>query len=118
MHHDLTMEGWANLRKQRKDLANWLNIRHSEVLSIGGQKPLEMALAQDVLRLVWIRAQNIKWAMPNLNCSVGFTNYDPKAKRDTATPYLKIDKDGLFSVGTDWAWWSGSRGAKRSGISK
>lgn len=100
---DLTDEGWRALSKKRDALERELNINHFEIVRVEHPMPLDLELAADLMRLFWMAASH-GGEYTHCNYAVGFANKDPKAPRGQATPYLKMDQDGVFSIGVNGKW--------------
>lgn len=101
---DLTDEGWQDLSKRQDQLQRSLNIVHTQVTEVRRKMPLDLALAEDLLQLVWRINGNPGKRLFSANYTAGFLNSDPARRYGEKSPYLKIDQDGVFSINDSGNW--------------
>ncbi len=92
-----------DLRRKRAELRKELNFWHDEILEIRHEMPLDLKVAEDLMRLVQTMSSNGQGKTAH-KYVVGMKNRDPKAPRGQDTPYLKLDQNGVFSIGANGEW--------------
>ncbi|NIY80629.1 hypothetical protein HCZ23_14280 [Celeribacter sp. HF31] len=86
------------IRRRQWDWQREQKIHHSEIREVSRKMPLKVDVAEDLMRLVWVRVQVVyPWKKSN----VGFLNAVPPYKE---LPYLKLDEDQNFSVNMSGTW--------------
>ncbi len=100
---DERAELWNELSDKRAELRDELNFWHDEILEIRHEMPLDLKVAEDLMRLVQTMSSNGHGKTAH-KYVVGMTNRDPKAPRGQDIPYLKLDQNGVFSIGANGEW--------------
>lgn len=89
---------WHEIHRRQRDWQREQRIHHFEIREVSRKMPLKMDVAEDMMRLLWIRGhEELPWRKAN----VGFLNAVPPYKE---LPYLKLDEDQNFSVNMSGTW--------------